>query len=63
MNEKQKAVQISGEDARILLDFISKLEAQDMIDVYGRNAPMRTIMKALQAVENLRGAIVAAMQE
>ena len=63
MNEKQKAVQITEENARILIELLAKMDTETVIDLYGRKAAMRTIMKALQALVDLQGALVAALQE
>ena len=60
---ENKMVQITEEDARILIDFFTKLTTETVIDIYGRKAAMRTIMKALQALVDLQGALVAALQE
>ena len=56
------AVWLDKEDARTLADFVDKLHTEDMIDIYGSKAPMRTIVKVQQALLNLRGILVDALR-
>lgn len=56
------AVWLDKEDAGTLVDFIDKLHTEDVVDVYGCKAPMRTIVKVQQALLNLRGILVDALR-
>ena len=60
---ENKSIRITEEDARILIEFIGKMDTETVIDLYGRKAAMRTIMKALQALMNLLAALKDALAD
>lgn len=60
---EEKKIPMTEEDAEALVDFLDRIQAGDIVDLYGRSVSMARIQRAMAAVVHLRGELVSALRE